>query len=407
MSVHVPSAGDKAEEMDKSQERSSSPRSSPASIFLSSLSDHGPAWGGREHVRSSSISSGFLSTSQQSPQPPRRGYSASDGDTASAVVSGLVIDAQRVRHEKTDMVDEHESFQLLALLATGQGSQIWTARAAGGMDPVVAVKVLRKPTPYNVSDRRGISPRSIEDIQREMELWIRASRGHKYILPLTHVLSTETHSFFLSPLATDGTLYDLIRRSRARGKLPFVLCANQVCTWCLQISGALDWLHNVCGIVHGDVKLENILLQRVGKEPFQFDVQLADFGLAQSMTDHDGQLITDLYRTADPVGTLAYAAPEQLRNDVCLRTPQSDVWAFGCSVYGMVVGQQPFAHAMAQSIRQKISAVAYDSALLSDIDTSGIFVNIVRGCLVVDVSQRYSLLQVERLLHEFLKVCGL
>jgi serine/threonine-protein kinase len=85
------------------------------------------------------------------------------------------------------------------------------------------------------------------------------------------------------------------------------------------------------GLVHRDVKPDNILLTREG------EIKLADLGLAKGVLEED----VSATQTGQGAGTPVYMAPEQARNarDV---DPRSDLYALGCVLYQMLTGQFPF-----------------------------------------------------------------
>src|SRR5690606_23760089 len=85
------------------------------------------------------------------------------------------------------------------------------------------------------------------------------------------------------------------------------------------------------GIVHRDVKPENLLITDDGAE-----IRLADLGLAGPGDAADGE-----GRSASFHGSLAYAAPEVLLGRPA--TPQSDLYALGVVLYEVVTGRHPFA----------------------------------------------------------------
>lgn len=95
-----------------------------------------------------------------------------------------------------------------------------------------------------------------------------------------------------------------------------------------QVAGALDAAH-ANGLVHRDVKPANVLIESTGDR-----VYLTDFGLAKRA---DTQSMT---RAGFFVGTLDYAAPEQIRGDEV--GPSADVYAFGCLLFETLTGRKPF-----------------------------------------------------------------
>ena len=102
--------------------------------------------------------------------------------------------------------------------------------------------------------------------------------------------------------------------------------------WALNVAGqialALGYAHTI-GIVHRDVKPENILFRENGA------AVLTDFGIAKTITSN-----TNLTRAGTIIGTPKYMSPEQtdgLGND-----PRTDVYSLGIILYEMLMGQVPY-----------------------------------------------------------------
>ncbi len=94
-----------------------------------------------------------------------------------------------------------------------------------------------------------------------------------------------------------------------------------------QVASALDAAHEA-GVMHRDVKPENILINR---EDFAY---LVDFGIANAAGD---EKMTEL---GTAVGTYAYMSPERFTNgDVTYR---ADVYALACVLHECLTGAQPF-----------------------------------------------------------------
>jgi serine/threonine-protein kinase len=129
------------------------------------------------------------------------------------------------------------------------------------------------------------------------------------------------------------------------------------------------------GLVHRDVKPENILLARDGT------VKVADFGIAA---------VVDVDRTAPGgsiPGTLRYLSPEQARGEEA--TAASDIWAAGAVLAELVVGAAPNAGSGAELLRRRASEPtkgpsSYDPNVPVEIDEV-----VLRAC-ALDPADRYA-----------------
>ncbi|MDP7705970.1 MULTISPECIES: serine/threonine-protein kinase [unclassified Mycobacterium] len=100
------------------------------------------------------------------------------------------------------------------------------------------------------------------------------------------------------------------------------------------VASALDYAHHR-GLLHRDVKPANILLT----EPDNVQgrrIYLADFGIARLIDDASGLTATNV-----AVGTVAYAAPEQLKGDPV--DGRTDQYALACTAFHLLTGAPPFA----------------------------------------------------------------
>jgi eukaryotic-like serine/threonine-protein kinase len=143
-----------------------------------------------------------------------------------------------------------------------------------------------------------------------------------------------------------------------------------------QLLEALAYLH-AGGVVHRDVKPENVLIDRAGH------VTLIDFDLA--------------YRMAEPsaaprvAGTLAYLSPEQARGEPA--TPASDLYAAGVMLYAALTGEVPYGGAIEALVagHRPAGGQAGDVARPSAIDPALASADaLVAGLLAPDPAVRFA-----------------
>jgi len=112
------------------------------------------------------------------------------------------------------------------------------------------------------------------------------------------------------------------------------------------ITDALGYAH-ARGIVHRDVKPENILLASTGH------AMVADFGIARAAELAREDRLT---ATGTSLGTPAYMAPEQaLAEEIDAR---ADVWALGCMLFEMLTGDPPFGREQRQVLTRSLTQTA-------------------------------------------------
>jgi hypothetical protein len=196
----------------------------------------------------------------------------------------------------------------------------------GGMGIVYRARQLR---PSRIVALKVISPQLASDSEfRERfarESDIATSIEHSNVIPVYDV-GEERNLLYIAMRYVEGT--DLRSVIAAEGRLAPHRAVNIV----VQLAAALDAAH-AHGLVHRDIKPGNVLIAREG---LREHVYLTDFGLAK-LAASGGRTRTGMF-----VGTLDYAAPEQLEGHrVDART---DVYAAGCVLYQMLTGSVPFPH---------------------------------------------------------------
>jgi serine/threonine protein kinase len=186
----------------------------------------------------------------------------------------------------------------------------------------VAVKKIPKELTDNVS------------FQREMDalLHLRDNGGHPNICGLRENFEEGEHFYLVLDLISGGEMFDRLCEKGAYSEADAARLLREV-------ASALAFLHGI-GIVHGDMKPENIMLS---SENSSAVVKLVDFGCAQVVFE-DGPLAGKVVRRGTS-NTPAYSPPEILgkNNKKEERLDASfDMWALGVILYIMLTGVHPF-----------------------------------------------------------------
>ena len=169
------------------------------------------------------------------------------------------------------------------------------------------------------------------------EITTTASLQHPHILALFDSGTADGFLFYVMPWIQGETLREKLNRETQLGVDEAVRIAREVLD-------ALEYAHQH-GIVHRDVKPENILLHGG-------HAMVADFGIALAVSAAAGGRMTE---TGLSLGTPHYMSPEQAtaEKDISAR---SDVYSLGSVLYEMLTGQPPHLGGSAQQIIMKIIA---------------------------------------------------
>lgn len=208
-------------------------------------------------------------------------------------------------------------YEILRIIHAGGQGIVYEGRQTSTNRPV-AVKLLLH--------GRYASKRERHRFEREIDL----------MAPLDH---PNIVTIFDSGVTNDDRMYLVMRfvegESLDRYMADQELSLDQSLTLFVTIAEAVRYAHQR-GVIHRDLKPSNIIIDELG-EP-----SLLDFGLAKT---HD--TAEDTYRSyqtqaGEFIGTLAYAAPEQVSGDPNAVDVRSDVYALGVILFEMLTGQHPY-----------------------------------------------------------------
>jgi serine/threonine-protein kinase len=194
-------------------------------------------------------------------------------------------------------------------------------------DRVVALKVLRATA----------SAAGAARFRREITL--AAGLAHPHILPLLDSGECDGRLWYTMPLVAGESLGTLTRRERSVSIARAVRILSE-------IAEALRWAHER-GVVHRDLKPDNILLQ-------DGHAVVADFGVAKALVTAAGGVVgtsSDDIRTATGVGvgTPTYMAPEQAAGEKSV-DHRADLYALGVIAYELLAGAPPFTASSRQAL---------------------------------------------------------
>jgi serine/threonine protein kinase, bacterial len=227
--------------------------------------------------------------------------------------------------------------------ATFAGYTIVRMLGSGGMGEVYLAQHPRLPR----RDALKVLPASVsadnEYRQRfNREADIAATLWHPHIVGV-HDRGDFEGQLWISMDYVDGT--DAARLMRER--FPKGMAKAEVAEIVMAVAEALDYAHER-DLLHRDVKPANILLSHPGSGDQR--ILLADFGIARWVND-----ISGLTETNMTVGTVSYAAPEQLMG--AHLDGRADQYALAATAFHLLTGSPPFQHSNpAVVISQHLSA---------------------------------------------------
>ena len=199
------------------------------------------------------------------------------------------------------------------LIGAGATASVYAARHRNGKR--VAIKILHRELGEDPDMRR-----------RFLQEAYAANRiGHPGVVAVLDNDQTDDGCAFLVMEYLEGNTAGAV----ARGRVDRRLSVEEALAIAEPLAGALAAAHEG-GIVHRDVKPDNLFLTRAG------ELKVLDFGLARV---RERALANRGTQTGTPMGTPAFMPPEQARGDWAHVDARSDVWSASATIFTLITGR--------------------------------------------------------------------
>jgi eukaryotic-like serine/threonine-protein kinase len=254
-------------------------------------------------------------------------------------------------------------YEINGLIGKGGMGEVYRARDTR-LDRTVAIKVL--PPEFSSQEER---------LRRfEQEAQVLGALSHPNLLAIHDVGSQDGTHFLVSELLEGESL----RQRLEDGALP----VRKAMELGVQIAKGLAAAHEK-GIVHRDIKPDNIFLTRDGR------AKILDFGLAkQAIPQGNGENATITALATEPgmvLGTAGYMSPEQVRGKPA--DARSDIFSFGAILYEMVAGLRAF---QGESSIETMNAILKEDPPAISGNVPPAIERVIRRCLEKAPEERFQ-----------------
>jgi serine/threonine protein kinase, bacterial len=262
----------------------------------------------------------------------QRGYASLPHSAVTRLLTRVPLIGSRPRRDSAELARSGPDRPSSAIAAPTSFADYTILRplGSGGMADVYLAKHPRLPrldALKVLTEGTTADPEFRERFNREADL--AATLWHPHIVAVHDRGEFDGH-LWIAMDYVEGT--DAARLMRER--FPEGMPEQDVCAIVTAVASALDYAH-ARGLLHRDVKPANILLTHPDDEDLR--ILLADFGVARQLAD-----ISGITETNVAVGTVAYAAPEQLVGSNM--DGRADQYALAASAFHLLTGTPPYRH---------------------------------------------------------------
>ena len=237
---------------------------------------------------------------------------------------------------------------------------------------------------------------SFERFHEELDVWLSASVCDA-VVEAIHIVRVNEFSCILATWMESGDLTQTLSTLNPARKFETIV----------RITRSLQWAQTKLGIIHRDLKPSNILFDK------ELLAYLSDWGLARPLqrafvvanSEKDISIVDREERTQQGsfLGTVTYAAPEQIRN-AAMVDHRADIYALGCVMFELETGSPPFTGTSFQELASqhlhvsppKLGGLFRQTALGLE--------SVINRCLAKEPRDRYA--TYEELEQDLLAVAG-
>lgn len=215
-------------------------------------------------------------------------------------------------------------YLLLKMLGKSSISAVFLARRVDDSQEQVAIKVLTPSEISTAEEEASFQARFLRVAEAAQKM------HHEHILPVWDYGVADHIFYMIMPLLTGETLAEKLANEQESMPL------EEVARYLNQLASAIDYAHQH-GVIHGDIKPSNVLIDQQG------NAFLVDFGILHLFDSGPYALdeaSTNLTGNGKIYGTPAYMAPERFKREQV--KPAADIYSLGVMLYQLVTGKLPF-----------------------------------------------------------------
>ncbi|MFO0905424.1 MAG: protein kinase [Pirellulales bacterium] len=285
-----------------------------------------------------------------------RGRSGKISDTQLVIQTRSVVNKQENQREAIPIEAEYE---LLNVIGRGGVGVVYLARQSS-IDRDVAIKMLRRDRTDDPANRDKFLAEAV----------VTGDLDHPNIVPIYDLGTDPNGALFYSMKRVQGTPWNEVLAKKSLVENLEIL---------LKVSDAIAFAH-ARGIVHRDIKAENVMLGDFG------EVLVMDWGIALPMESYGKS--SAFLRSQGLGGSPAYMAPEMVTGPIARIGAASDVYLLGATLFEIVTGRPPH---MGRDVMECLMSAARNDIIATD--KSGELLEIALRAMATRIEDRYASVQ--------------